>query len=156
MLLLCCIQASQQCDADGFCCYAVYRLLNRVAQRDFAVMQYTRYSTVWRRGILLLCCIQATQQYGIERYCFCAVYRLLNSVAQSCLHWACTVYRLLSMSCIIMSAAKVLFQRTPLMPTVFRRVRKIAISGYLLFMPVCPSICMEQLGSHRTDFRWIR
>jgi hypothetical protein len=81
--------------------------------------------------MLLLYCIQAYQQCGAERCC-CTAYRLLNSVAQSCLYWAYTVYRLLNLSCIIMSTANVLFQRTPLMPTVFRRVRKIAISGYLL------------------------
>ena len=130
MLLLYCIQAYQQCGAERCCC-AAHGLLNSVAQSDIVVVLYTGLSTVWRRAMLLYC-IQATQQCGAERCCCCTAYRLLNSVAQSCLYWAYTVYRLLNLSCIIMSTANVLFQRTPLMPTVFRRVRKIAISGYLL------------------------
>jgi len=37
---------------------------------------------------------------------------------------------------------------------VFRQVRKIAKSDYYL-RHVCPSIRMEQLGSHSTDFHEI-
>jgi len=109
---LCCIQATQQCGAEGFCCCAVYRLLNSVAQRDFAVVLYTGYLTVWRRGFLLLCCIKATQQCGAEL----SVFGLCRIQASQ--------HVLYNYVCF--------FSERPLMPTVFRRVRKIAISGYLL------------------------
>jgi hypothetical protein len=38
--------------------------------------------------------------------------------------------------------------------TIFRRVRKIAKSDYKL-RHVCPSVRMQQLGSHWTNFREI-
>jgi len=34
----------------------------------------------------------------------------------------------------------------------FAKLQKTTIS---VVMPVCPSACMEQLGSHRTDFHEI-
>jgi len=109
-----CRQATQPWGVERYCRCSVYRQINIVVQSNIDVVLYASYSTVWCRTILLLCCIQATQQCGVELY------------------WAYTVYRLLSLSCIITSTANVLFQRTPLLPTVFRRVRKIAIIGCLL------------------------
>ena len=64
--------------------------------------------------------------------------RLLNFVAHSCV-----VFRpytgFSAFRCIIMSIANVLLLPTSLMPTLFRRVRKIAISDYLLCY-VCSSV----------------
>ena len=158
ILLLCCIQATQHCCAQRYCCYAVYRLLNSVAHSDIAVMLYTVYSTLWGRAILLLCCIQAAQQRGAKRYCCYAVYRLLSILAHSCIAFIPYTY-FSTCRCIIMSNANLLFQRTPLMPTVLSAFGKLRLVTTCFVMPVCasvrPSVRMVELGSHRTDFRGI-
>ena len=69
-LLLCCIQATQQCGAEQYCCCDVYRVINSVAQSDIALVLYTGYSTVWRRAVLGLYRIQASQ-HALYNYVYC-------------------------------------------------------------------------------------